>query len=72
MPIRVVALEPTTVLRLDYEEAIELTFARPRPAPSVVKELRRKPEEAVPRCRPQAVDHDAGADSRFTRNAPYG
>ena len=29
VPIRIVALEPTTVLRLDYEEAIELTFARP-------------------------------------------
>ena len=29
VPIRVVALEPTTVLSLDYEEALELTFARP-------------------------------------------
>ncbi len=29
MPIRVVALEPTTILILDYEEALELTFARP-------------------------------------------
>ena len=29
VPIRVVALEPTTILRLDYEEAMELTFARP-------------------------------------------
>ena len=29
VPIRIVALEPTTVLRLDYEQAIELTFARP-------------------------------------------
>jgi len=29
VPIRIVALEPTTVLRLDYEEALELTFARP-------------------------------------------
>ncbi len=29
MPIRIVALEPTTVLRLDYEEAMELTFTRP-------------------------------------------
>ena len=29
VPIRVVALEPTTILRLDYEEALELTFARP-------------------------------------------
>ena len=29
VPIRVVALEPTTVLRLDYEEALELSFARP-------------------------------------------
>ncbi len=29
VPIRVVALEPTTVLRLDYEQAMELTFARP-------------------------------------------
>ena len=29
VPIRVVALEPTTVLRLDYEEALELTLARP-------------------------------------------
>ena len=29
VPIRVVALEPTTVLRLDYEEAMELTLARP-------------------------------------------
>ncbi len=26
LPIRVVALEPTTVLRLDYEQAMELTF----------------------------------------------
>jgi signal-transduction protein with cAMP-binding, CBS, and nucleotidyltransferase domain len=26
VPIRVVALEPTTVLRLDYERALELTF----------------------------------------------
>ncbi len=29
VPIRVVALEPTTILRLDYEEAMELTLARP-------------------------------------------
>jgi len=29
VPIRVVALEPTTVLRLDYEEAMELTLVRP-------------------------------------------
>ncbi|AMV37660.1 NTE family protein RssA [Planctomyces sp. SH-PL62] len=29
VPIRVIALEPTTVLRLDYEEAMELTLARP-------------------------------------------
>src|SRR4029079_10148787 len=29
VPIRVVALEPTTVLMLDYEEAMELTLARP-------------------------------------------
>ena len=29
VPIRVVALEPTTLLRLDYEEAMELTLARP-------------------------------------------
>src|SRR6516162_9761938 len=26
VPIRVVALEPTTILRLDYEQALELTF----------------------------------------------
>jgi NTE family protein len=29
VPIRVVALESTTILSLDYEEALELTFARP-------------------------------------------
>jgi NTE family protein len=29
VPVRVVALEPTTVLSLDYEQAVELTFARP-------------------------------------------
>ncbi len=29
VPIRVIALEPSTVLRLDYEEAMELTMARP-------------------------------------------
>ncbi len=29
VPIRIVALEPSTILRLDYEEAMELTFARP-------------------------------------------
>ena len=29
VPIRVVALEPTTILRLDYEEALELTISRP-------------------------------------------
>jgi predicted acylesterase/phospholipase RssA/CRP-like cAMP-binding protein len=29
VPIRLVALEPTTVLSLDHEEAMELTFARP-------------------------------------------
>ncbi len=29
VPIRVVALEPTTVLNLDYEQAMELTLARP-------------------------------------------
>jgi CRP-like cAMP-binding protein len=29
VPIRIVALEPTTVLRLRYEEALELTLARP-------------------------------------------
>jgi predicted acylesterase/phospholipase RssA/CRP-like cAMP-binding protein len=29
VPIRIVALEPTTLLRLDYEEAMELMLARP-------------------------------------------
>jgi NTE family protein len=29
VPIRVVALEPTTILRLDYEETLELMFTRP-------------------------------------------
>ncbi len=29
VPIRVVALEPTTILRLDYEEALDLTFTKP-------------------------------------------
>ena len=29
VPIRVVALEPTTILKLDYEEALELGFAKP-------------------------------------------
>ncbi|WP_435005090.1 patatin-like phospholipase family protein [Tundrisphaera lichenicola] len=29
VPIRVVALEPSTILRLDYEEALELSFTRP-------------------------------------------
>jgi NTE family protein len=29
LPIRLVALEPTTILRLDYEQAMELTFAWP-------------------------------------------
>ena len=29
VPVRVVALEPTTVLRLDYEQAMELTFRYP-------------------------------------------
>ena len=29
VPVRVVALEPTTVLSLDYEQAMELSFARP-------------------------------------------
>jgi predicted acylesterase/phospholipase RssA/CRP-like cAMP-binding protein len=29
VPVRVVALEPTTVLVLDYEQAMELTFAHP-------------------------------------------
>jgi NTE family protein len=29
VPIRVVALEPTTILKLDYEEALELSLARP-------------------------------------------
>lgn len=29
VPVRIVALEPTTVLSLDYEQAMELTFARP-------------------------------------------
>ena len=29
MSIRVVALEPSTILRLDYEEALELAFSRP-------------------------------------------
>ena len=29
VPIRVVALEPTTILRLDYEQALELTFRHP-------------------------------------------
>src|SRR5262245_34863621 len=29
VPIRVVALEPTTVLNLDYDEAMELTFRHP-------------------------------------------
>ena len=29
VPIRIVALEPSTILRLDYEEALELTLARP-------------------------------------------
>jgi predicted acylesterase/phospholipase RssA/CRP-like cAMP-binding protein len=29
VPVRIVALEPTTVLSLDYEQAMELTVARP-------------------------------------------
>jgi NTE family protein len=29
VPVRVVALEPTTILSLDYEQAIELTFTQP-------------------------------------------
>ncbi len=29
VPVRVIALEPTTVLRLDYEQAMELTVTRP-------------------------------------------
>ena len=29
VPVRVVALEPTTVLSLDYEQAMELTFQHP-------------------------------------------
>ena len=29
VPIRVVALEPTTILRLDYDEALDLSVARP-------------------------------------------
>jgi NTE family protein len=29
VPIRIVALEPSTILRLDYEEALELSLARP-------------------------------------------
>ena len=29
VPVRVVALEPTTVLQLDYEQAMELTLRHP-------------------------------------------
>ena len=29
VPVRIVALEPTTVLSLDYEQAMELTFKHP-------------------------------------------
>jgi NTE family protein len=29
VPVRVIALEPTTVLRLDYEQAMEMTLAHP-------------------------------------------
>jgi NTE family protein len=29
VPVRVIALEPTTVLSIDYEQAMELTFLRP-------------------------------------------
>ena len=43
VPIRIVALEPSTLLRLDYEEALELTLARPDPAPSVAEDLRGEP-----------------------------
>ena len=41
-------------------------------APSVAKDLRGEPAQAVPRRRPQAVDDDAGADSRFARHATDG
>ena len=42
------------------------------PAPSVAQDLRGKPAKALPRRRSQAVGDDAGADPRFTRDAPGG
>ncbi len=72
VPIRVVALEPSTILRLDYEEAIELTFARPDLRRLWLKTYAGSHAKVLPRRRSQAVGDDAGADSRFARHAPDG
>ena len=41
VPVRVFSLEPSTVLQVDYEQAVELTLAAPGPARPVVEDLRR-------------------------------
>ncbi len=72
VPIRIVALEPSTILRLDYEEALELTLARPDLRRLWLKTYAGSLRKDFLRRRTQAVGDDAGTDSRFTRHATGG
>ena len=67
VPIRVVALEPTTVLRLDYEQAMELTLARPDLRRLWLKTYAGSLRKLFFGDAPQAVADDARADPRFAR-----
>jgi predicted acylesterase/phospholipase RssA/CRP-like cAMP-binding protein len=71
LPVRVVALEPTTVLGLDYEQALELTLAHPDLRRHWLKTyagtLRRQSFGAAPRQSPMmlALLHESPATRRI-------
>ena len=57
IPLRIFALEPSTILSLDHEKSMELLLLHPDSAPPMVTELRPQPAAAVP-----GADRWAGAE----------
>ena len=72
VPVRVVALEPTTVLEPGLRAGDGVDAPAPGPAPPVADDLRREPAEALLRRRPRAGADDARADPRVPRHPPGG
>ena len=72
IPVRVVALEPTTILSLDYEQAMELTFSRPDLRRLWLKTYAGSLRKLFFGAAPKRRADDARADPRFARHAPGG